>query len=64
MEIELINLIKTLIPKELDQDNNLVDGSFVLDPYMVSTVLKGDGKPTEITTKYQLDFFYNKKVSA
>lgn len=61
MNTELLQLIKTVIQKELDPDSNVVNNSFVLEPYMVSTVLKGDGNPTEVSTRYQLDIFYDKK---
>lgn len=58
---ELKSIIKNIIPKELQQDEIVVNASFVLDPYRLNTILKGDGHPEEIATQYQLDIFYDKK---
>lgn len=58
---ELKTIIKSIIAKEISLDENVVDNSFVLDPYMNENALKGDGHPEEITTSYQLDIFFKNK---
>lgn len=58
---ELVTIISTIITTELLQDDVVKANSFVLDPVTTDVVLRGDGKPEEVTTSYQLDFFFEKK---
>lgn len=58
---ELITIIKTIVPNELDQDTNVKTNSFILEPYMMNDVLKGDGKATESAVTYQLDLFFKNR---
>lgn len=58
---ELRAIIKTIIPKEISTDENVVENSFIIEPYMTEDVLKGDGRPEEISTSYQIDVFFKNK---
>lgn len=57
----LKDLIKTIIPNELSQDEGVKNNSFVLDPYILGHALNGDGLPQEIFTEFQLDIFFKNK---
>lgn len=58
---EVKTIIKSIVPKELMQDENVVASSFLLEPFMTETILKGDGQPAELSTTYQLDVFFKNK---
>ena len=58
---ELIDIITKIVPNELDLDANVKTNSFILDPYLMDDVLKGDGVATESTVTYQLDVFFKNK---
>lgn len=57
----LKEIIETVITKEIEQDKGVCNDGYVLAPVYLSTALKGDGKPEEVTTSYQLDFFFRSK---
>lgn len=57
----LKEIIETVILREIEQDEGVFSNGYVLEPVNIETALKGDGKPEEITTDYQLDFFFKKK---
>lgn len=57
----LKEIIKTIIPYELQQDEGVKNNSFVLDPYILGQALRGDGMPQEIFTEFQLDVFFKNK---
>lgn len=58
---KLKEIIETVIPNEIEQDKGVFANGYILAPAYLQTALKGDGKPTEITTNYQLDFFFKSK---
>lgn len=58
---ELKNIIKNVISSEIDPDGGVFSDGFILQPINVITGLKGDGTPEEVSTQYQLDFFYKNK---
>lgn len=58
---ELITLIKTVVTNEIEPDKGVKADGFILDPYMDSPALNGDGKIQEVVTSYQLDIFYEAK---
>lgn len=57
----LKEIIETVIAREIEQDEGVFDNGYILAPIYNDIALKGDGKPEEITTNYQLDFFFKKK---
>lgn len=58
---DLKKIIETIIPKEIEQDNAVFNGGYTIAPINVDIALLGDGEPQEITTSYQLDFFFKGK---
>ena len=58
---KLKDIIETVISKEIDQDYGVFSDGYILQPTYISAELKGDGNPEEVTTNYQLDFFYKNK---
>lgn len=58
---KLKRIIETVISKEIDQDEGVFNDGYVLNPVILGATLKGDGEAEEITTSYQLDFFYKSK---
>lgn len=58
---ELNEIIETIITKEIEPDKGVFADGYILSPIYVSTALKGDGNPEELTTNYQLDFFFKSK---
>lgn len=58
---KLKEIIETIITKEIEPDKGVFADGYVLAPIDVNIALKGDGNPTELTTRYQLDFFFKEK---
>lgn len=58
---KLKEIIETVIAREIEQDEGVFDNGYILAPVYHDVALKGDGKPEEIITDYQLDFFFRKK---
>jgi len=54
-------LIETVIDKEIQQDEGVFADGYTIEPVTMDEVLKGDGKPEEISTTYQIDIFYKAK---
>jgi len=58
---DLKSIINTIITKEIEPDKGVCNDGYVLAPVYIETALKGNGKPEEIATHYQLDFFFKSK---
>lgn len=58
---DLITIISGIVTHELIQDETVISDSFNLDPVNTDIILKGNGKPEEVSTTYQLDIFFDKK---
>lgn len=58
---KLIRIIESIITREIEQDMGVFADGYILAPVDIRTALKGNGNPEEITTRYQLDFFYKSR---
>lgn len=58
---KLKQIIKTIITNEIEPDVAVFNDGYTIAPFTTYTALKGDGKPQEIATGYQLDFFFKSK---
>lgn len=58
---ELEELIKIIVPSEVQENHAVKANQYILNPFMVGNALSGNGEPQEVFTRYQLDIFYEKK---
>lgn len=61
---ELKRIIETIVYREIEPDEAVFSSGYTISPVIMNTSLKGDGEPEEITTSYQLDFFYKSRGEA
>lgn len=59
---KLRDIIESVISREIEQDEGVFSDGYILAPINLGVALKGDGKTEEITTNYQLDFFFKRKM--
>lgn len=58
---KLKSIIETIVSQEIDLDRGVFADGYILQPYGIRADLKGDGYPEEISTQFQLDFFYKNR---